>query len=124
MKKTADYRASIFNAFKELGVSANLLGYEYSAYIIEGILTDKYTRNDNMVKVVYKEAAREFKTTPSAVERGIRHSITRVFDRAPVDIIEKYFGNTVSSYAGKLTNCEFLFMIAEHIKVNNCPELP
>lgn len=119
MKKTVDYRASILNSFKELGVTANLLGYEYSAYIIEGILTDKYTRNDGMVSVIYAEAAKKFKTTPSAVERGIRHSITKVFDRAPVDIIKKYFGNTVSSYSGKLTNCEFLYMIAEHIKVNN-----
>ena len=57
------------------------------------------------------------KTTPSRVERAIRHAIEVAWSRGQVDVNNSMFGNTISSNKGKPTNSEFIAMIADKLRL-------
>ena len=61
--------------------------------------------------------ARKFSTTPSRVERAIRHAIEVAWDRGDLETLQKYFGYTVSNAKGKPTNSEFIAMIADRLQL-------
>ena len=65
-----------------------------------------------VTKVFYPEVARKYATTPSRVERAIRHAIEVAWDRGDLETLQKFFGYTVSNIKGKPTNSEFIAMIA------------
>lgn len=50
---------------------------------------------------------------PSRVERAIRHAIEVAWDRGDIEVLQKFFGYTVSNIKGKPTNSEFIAMIAD-----------
>ena len=58
----------------------------------------------------------EFDTTPARVERAIRHLIEVTWSRGDLDVLNKYFGNTVSASRGKPTNGEFIARMANVVK--------
>ena len=68
-----------------------------------------------VTKVLYPAVARKFSTTPSRVERAIRHAIEVAWDRGDLETLQKFFGYTVSNIKGKPTNSEFIAMIADRI---------
>lgn len=70
-----------------------------------------------VTKVLYPEVARRFSTTPSRVERAIRHAIEVAWDRGDLETLQKYFGYTVNSAKGKPTNSEFIAMIADRLQL-------
>ena len=70
-----------------------------------------------ITKVLYPTVARKFKTTSSRVERAIRHAIEVAWDRGDVEVLNRFFGFTVSSVKGKPTNSEFISMIADKIRL-------
>ena len=98
----------------EIGVPAHIKGYQY---LREGIiLTVRNMEVINAVtKVLYPEIAKRFGTTPSRVERAIRHAIEVAWDRGDLETLQKYFGYTVNSAKGKPTNSEFIAMIADRL---------
>ena len=61
--------------------------------------------------------AKRFNTTPSRVERAIRHAIEVAWDRGDLETLQKYFGYTVNSTKGKPTNSEFIAMIADRLQL-------
>ena len=100
----------------EIGVPAHIKGYQYLREAI--ILTIKDMDMINAVtKVLYPEVAKRFNTTPSRVERAIRHAIEVAWDRGDVETLQKFFGYTVSGIKGKPTNSEFIAMIADHLSL-------
>ena len=71
-------------------------------------------RDTNAItKVLYPQVAKTFQTTPSRVERAIRHAIEVAWDRGDLDTLQRFFGYTVSNIKGKPTNSEFIAMIAD-----------
>ena len=66
-------------------------------------------------KGLYPAVAKRFGTTPSRVERAIRHAIEVAWDRGDLETLQKYFGYTVSNTKGKPTNSEFIAMIADRL---------
>ena len=68
-----------------------------------------------VTKVLYPEVARRFSTTPSRVERAIRHAIEVAWDRGDLETLQSFFGYTVSNTKGKPTNSEFIAMIADRL---------
>lgn len=64
---------------------------------------------------LYPEIAKKFKTTPSRVERAIRHAIEVAWNRGQIEMHDKIFGYTVNSNKGKPTNSEFIAMIADKL---------
>ena len=72
-----------------------------------------------VTKVLYPEVAKRFHTTPSRVERAIRHAIEVAWDRGDLETLQSYFGYTVNSAKGKPTNSEFIAMIADRIRLHH-----
>lgn len=100
----------------KIGIAANLKGYYYvRRAIILCIKEDSMIKQ--ITKVLYPAIAKEFGTTPSRVERAIRHAIEIAWDRGDVDELEKCFGYTISYNRGKATNSEFIATIADKFRL-------
>ena len=104
----------VTDIFHEIGVPAHIKGYQY---LREGIL---FTIRDagsvaGITKVLYPEIAKKFSTSPTCVERAMRHAIEVAWDRGDEEVRQKIFRGTVSGNRGKPTNGEFIAMIAEHV---------
>ena len=112
----ANLEALVTEIIHEIGVPAHIKGYQYLREAI--ILTVRNMDVINAVtKVLYPEVAKRFGTTPSRVERAIRHAIEVAWDRGDIETLQKYFGYTVNSAKGKPTNSEFIAMIADRLQL-------
>ena len=98
----------------EIGVPAHIKGYQYLREAILIAVEDMEVINA-VTKVLYPEVARRYNTTPSRVERAIRHAIEVAWDRGDLETLQKFFGYTVSNTKGKPTNSEFIAMIADRL---------
>jgi two-component system response regulator (stage 0 sporulation protein A) len=96
----------------EIGVPAHIKGYQYLREAIILTINDMEIINA-VTKVLYPEVAKKFNTTPSRVERAIRHAIEVAWDRGDIETLQRFFGYTVSNIKGKPTNSEFIAMIAD-----------
>ena len=72
---------------------------------------------NSITKVLYPTIAKKHQTTPSRVERAIRHAIEVAWSRGKMDTIDELFGYTVSTGKGKPTNSEFIALIADKIRL-------
>ncbi len=100
----------------EIGVPAHIKGYQYLREAIRLAVEDMEVINA-VTKVLYPTVAKKFATTPSRVERAIRHAIEVAWDRGDLETLQKYFGYTVSNAKGKPTNSEFIAMIADRLQL-------
>ena len=100
----------------EIGIPAHIKGYQYLREAIIRAVNDMDVINA-VTKVLYPEVAKKFNTTPSRVERAIRHAIEVAWDRGDVEVLQKFFGYTVSGIKGKPTNSEFIAMIADRLNL-------
>ena len=104
----------VTNVIHEIGVPAHIKGYQYLREAIMLTVEDMDVINA-VTKVLYPAVAARFETTPSRVERAIRHAIEVAWDRGDLETLQKYFGYTVSNTKGKPTNSEFIAMIADRL---------
>lgn len=100
----------------ELGVPAHIKGYHYVRRAIILAMEDDEMMG-SVTKLLYPTIAKEFATTPSRVERAIRHAIEVAWDRCDVNLLQQYFGYTIQPNRGKATNSEFIAMIADKLKL-------
>lgn len=100
----------------EIGVPAHIKGYQYLRDAIIMVIKDLDIIN-SITKQLYPSIAREYNTTPSRVERAIRHAIEVAWSRGQVDTIDALFGYTVSIGKGKPTNSEFIAMVADKLRL-------
>ncbi|MCL6444730.1 MAG: sporulation transcription factor Spo0A [Alicyclobacillus sp.] len=115
-KRTID--AAITQIIHEIGVPAHIKGYHYLREAI-GIVFQDVEILGSITKVLYPRIAERYKTTPSRVERAIRHSIEVAWGRGNMDAIRNVFGYTVSASKTKPTNSEFIAMIADKLRIEN-----
>ena len=106
--------AVVTEVIHEIGVPAHIKGYQYLREAIILTVHDMDAINA-VTKVLYPAVAKKFSTTPSRVERAIRHAIEVAWDRGDLETLQKYFGYTVNSIKGKPTNSEFIAMIADSL---------
>ena len=104
--------AVVTEVIHEIGVPAHIKGYQYLREAIILTINDMDVINA-VTKVLYPEVAKKFNTTPSRVERAIRHAIEVAWDRGDIETLQRFFGYTVSDIKGKPTNSEFIAMIAD-----------
>ena len=107
----------VTSVIHEIGVPAHIKGYQYLREAIIITVNDMEVINA-VTKVLYPAVAKRFGTTPSRVERAIRHAIEVAWDRGDLETLQKYFGYTVSNAKGKPTNSEFIAMIADRLVLN------
>ena len=101
----------------ELGAPDHLVGHPYVIRAILLVIQDRLYIN-SITFGLYPQLAVEFDTTPARVERAIRHLIEVTWARGDLDVLEKYFGNTISASRGKPTNGEFIARMANVVKAN------
>ena len=106
----------VTNIIHQIGVPAHIKGYQYLREAIIMTIQDMEAINA-ITKILYPTVAKKFKTTPSRVERAIRHAIEVAWDRGDVDTLQEYFGFTVSGTKGKPTNSEFISMVADRLRL-------
>ena len=115
-ESTYNLESRIVEVLKDLGVPTNLNGYDYLRSVIAMCVEDK-TILESITGRLYPEIAERYDTTPSRVERAIRHAIEVAWDRGDLDVFKRYFGNTISSMRGKATNSEFISCIATNLRM-------
>jgi len=106
--------AVVTEVIHEIGVPAHIKGYQYVREAIILAINDMEVINA-VTKVLYPTVAKKFQTTPSRVERAIRHAIEVAWDRGDIETLQRFFGYTVSNIKGKPTNSEFIAMIADRL---------
>ncbi len=112
----AGIESMVTNIIHEIGVPAHIKGYQYLREAIIIAVGDMDVINA-ITKVLYPQVAKTFQTTPSRVERAIRHAIEVAWDRGDLDTLQRFFGYTVSNTKGKPTNSEFIALIADKLQL-------
>jgi two-component system response regulator (stage 0 sporulation protein A) len=115
--ESRDLESDVTNMIHEIGVPAHIKGYQYLRDAIMMSVEDMEMLN-SITKVLYPTIAKNHQTTPSRVERAIRHAIEVAWSRGKMDTIDELFGYTVSTGKGKPTNSEFIALIADRIRLN------
>ena len=115
-KKEENLEALVTNIIHEVGVPAHIKGYQYLREAIMMVVNDIDVINQ-ITKSLYPKIAFKFNTTPSRVERAIRHAIEVAWGRGQQEVVENIFGYTISAAKGKPTNSEFIAMIADKLRL-------
>lgn len=114
--KTCPIDVEVTNIIREVGIPAHIKGYQYLRDAIM-MIVDEVELLGAVTKVLYPQIAQKYSTTPSRVERAIRHAIEVAWSRGNMEMINRLFGYTVKSDKGKPTNSEFMAMIADKLRM-------
>lgn len=101
----------------EIGIPAHIKGYQYLRDAI-AISVEEEDMLVSVTKVLYPSIAKKHNTTPSRVERAIRHAIEVAWSRGRVDTINDLFGYTINNGKGKPTNSEFIALVSDKIRLD------
>lgn len=107
---------SVTNTIHAVGVPANIKGYQYLRDAIIMSINDTELINA-VTKQLYPKVAEKHNTSPSRVERAIRHAIEVACVRGSEEELYSLFGYTVNNDKGKPTNSEFIAMIADKLRL-------
>jgi two-component system response regulator (stage 0 sporulation protein A) len=110
--------ANITSIIHEIGVPAHIKGYQY----LREAITMVYNNIEILgaiTKTLYPAIADKYKTTPSRVERAIRHAIEVAWTRGNIDSISHLFGYTINISKSKPTNSEFIAMVADKLRIEH-----
>lgn len=112
-----DLEQDVTNMIHEIGVPAHIKGYQY---LREAIMmsVDDPGMVSSITKILYPTIAKRFQTTPSRVERAIRHAIEVAWSRGRMETLDALFGYTIDTGKGKPTNSEFIALIADRIRLS------
>ena len=111
-----DLEKDVTEMIHELGVPAHIKGYQYLRDAIMMSVEDMDMLN-SITKILYPSIAKKFDTTPSRVERAIRHAIEVAWSRGKMETLDALFGYTINTGKGKPTNSEFIALIADKIRL-------
>ena len=118
VRNAGNIETEITNIIHEIGVPAHIKGYLYLREAIKMVI-ENVELLGAVTKELYPSIAKKFNTTPSRVERAIRHAIEVAWSRGKVDTINQLFGYTVHNTKGKPTNSEFIAMIADKLRLEH-----
>ena len=113
---TFDLERDVTDMIHEIGVPAHIKGYQYLRDAIMMSVEDTEMLG-SITKVLYPSIATKFGTTPSRVERAIRHAIEVAWSRGRMETLDALFGYTINTGKGKPTNSEFIALIADKIRL-------
>lgn len=107
---------TISNTLKDLGISPGLLGYRYLRSAVK-LVMDNPDIVDRITKELYPKVAELNGTTPTRVERAIRHAIEHAWDNFGYEAREAIFRGSYSPRTGKPTNGEFIATVADYLLI-------
>ena len=111
-----DLEIDITNLIHEIGVPAHIKGYQYLRDAIT-LVVNNMDFLGAVTKELYPAIASMNNTTPSRVERAIRHAIEIAWNRGKLETLDALFGYTVKTDKGKPTNSEFIAIIADKLRL-------
>ena len=111
-----DLEKDVTDMIHEIGVPAHIKGYQYLRAAIMMSVEDVEMLG-SITKVLYPTIAKKYQTTPSRVERAIRHAIEVAWSRGRMETLDALFGYTINTGKGKPTNSEFIALIADKIRL-------
>ena len=111
-----DLEKDVTDIIHEIGVPAHINGYQYLREAIMMSVNDTEMLS-SITKILYPTIAKKFQTTPSRVERAIRHAIEVAWSRGKMETLDAMFGYTINNGKGKPTNSEFVALIADKIRL-------
>lgn len=114
--RTRSMDLEVTNLIHQMGVPAHIKGYQYLRDAIL-LVINEVSLLGAVTKELYPLIAEKYQTTPSRVERAIRHAIELAWDRGNVDMMNKFFGYTINIQRGKPTNSEFIAMVADKLRI-------
>ena len=113
----SDLQVSITKLLHELGVPSHIKGYTFIREGINLIYNDP-SLSSAITKELYPIIAKKYGTTPSRVERAIRHAIEVSWNRANWELMEEIFGYSVDIDKAKATNSEFIVTLADKLRLD------
>lgn len=114
--KYKSLESEVTDIIHEIGIPAHIKGYLYLREAIS-LVVENMEFLGAITKELYPRVASKFNTTPSRVERAIRHAIEVAWTRGKVETINKLFGHTINDSRGKPTNSEFIALIADKLRL-------
>lgn len=111
-----DLEKDVTDMIHEIGVPAHIKGYQYLRDAISMSVND-IEMLGSITKALYPAIASKYQTTPSRVERAIRHAIEVAWSRGRMETLDALFGYTINTGKGKPTNSEFIALIADKIRL-------
>lgn len=107
---------TVTDMLHQIGVPAHIRGYQF---LRDAILmaTEDPELIGCVTKQLYPAIGKKNNTTPSRVERAIRHAIEIAWDRGDVELLNSYFGYTIHNLRGKPTNSEFIAMLSDKMRL-------
>lgn len=115
-RQTRDLEKDVTDMIHEIGVPAHIKGYQYLREAIMMSVEDVEMLG-SITKILYPTIAKKYQTTPSRVERAIRHAIEVAWSRGRMETLDALFGYTINTGKGKPTNSEFIALIADKIRL-------
>lgn len=112
LPKTLDER--ITSIFLVIGIPAHIKGYHYLREAVRMVYFRPELIN-RITKELYPGIAKHFQTTPSKVERAIRHAIEVAWSRGRIENINQIFGFNIYNKNDKPTNGEFIALVADKL---------
>lgn len=106
----------VSDLLRDIGIPAHIIGYQYIREAIMMAAEDMNVIN-KITTFLYPDIARKFHTTPSRVERAIRHAIEKGWSRGNIETIDRFFGYTIDDEKAKPSNSEFIAIIADNIRL-------
>ena len=116
-KPSYNLERDVTDMIHEIGVPAHIKGYQYLREAIMMSVEDPGMIS-SITKILYPTIAKRFQTTPSRVERAIRHAIEVAWSRGRMETLDALFGYTIDTGKGKPTNSEFIALIADRIRLS------
>lgn len=104
----------ITSVFLVAGIPAHIKGYHYLREGIRMVYFQPVLIN-RITKELYPGIAKQFSTSPSKVERAIRHAIEVAWTRGKIENINQLFGYNIYSKNDKPTNGEFIALVADKL---------
>lgn len=117
-KRDRNLDSNITSIIHEVGVPAHIKGYMYLRDAIAMVYRDVELLG-SVTKVLYPKIAEMYDTSPSRVERAIRHAIEVAWNRGNVESLNEMFGYTISMTKAKPTNSEFIAMVADKLRIEH-----
>jgi len=114
LKTSKSVEVEVTKMIQQMGVPAHVKGYQYLRDAIVSVIKE-VSLLGAVTKELYPMIAKKYNTTPSRVERAIRHA----WDRGNIEFMNKFFGYTINVDRGKPTNSEFIAMVADKLRISD-----
>lgn len=104
------------NIFLSAGIPPHIKGYQFLREAVKQAINEPIMIN-NITKMLYPAVAERFNTSPSKVERAIRHAIEVAWSRGKIENINIVYGVKVFSRGDKPTNGELIALVSDKLLI-------